>query len=266
MTSLKFWYDGAVDTTADADVAKELNADNTLVTEKLITVQDISFDKGLTLNNRIVETTGFYPPGVIIPYVGRTAPEGYLVCDGAMYDTRKQKYSQYKRLNRVLAQAFGGDQNILQVPDFREMFLRGCDNGTKRDPNSLTRTSHTTQGGNSGDAIGSRQDGDVKKHSHTVSPHSHTISYTKPVHELPSEYPSIEGGFDNFTLISARGYRTDPVDSIEATFSNGERFASTALTWSCTTKMTSSKVKLEEIGEESGSEPMSIGVNYLIKF
>lgn len=67
------------------------------------------------------------PIGSIISYMGFTAPEGYLICDGTVYNI-----SQYQELaNFFVAQFgsynyFGGDgETTFAVPDFRNLFLRG---------------------------------------------------------------------------------------------------------------------------------------------
>ncbi len=67
------------------------------------------------------------PIGSIISYLGSTAPEGYLVCDGAEYPIAD--YSQLaaffeKEFGRK--NHFGGDgTSTFAVPDFRNLFLRG---------------------------------------------------------------------------------------------------------------------------------------------
>lgn len=67
------------------------------------------------------------PIGSIISYLGSTAPEGYLICDGAEYPIAD--YSQLAAFFEKELGAknhFGGDgTSTFAVPDFRNLFLRG---------------------------------------------------------------------------------------------------------------------------------------------
>lgn len=62
------------------------------------------------------------PSGVIFPYAGSTAPDGWLLCDGTAYSR-----TTYARLYNAISTAYGnGDgSTTFNVPDFRYMFLRG---------------------------------------------------------------------------------------------------------------------------------------------
>lgn len=91
---------------------------------------------------------GFAPIGTIISYMGTTAPQDYLICDGTTYNI-----ADYKQLSDFFAAQFGsanffgGDGvTTFKVPDLRGEFLRGT--GTN---------SHTNQG--SGENVGVHQDG-----------------------------------------------------------------------------------------------------------
>lgn len=91
---------------------------------------------------------GFAPIGTIISYMGTTAPQDYLICDGTTYNI-----ADYKQLSDFFAAQFGsanffgGDGvTTFKVPDLRGEFLRGT--GTN---------SHTDQG--KGANVGVHQDG-----------------------------------------------------------------------------------------------------------
>lgn len=91
---------------------------------------------------------GFAPIGTIISYMGTTAPQDYLICDGTTYNI-----ADYKQLSDFFAAQFGsanffgGDGvTTFKVPDLCGEFLRGT--GTN---------SHTNQG--SGANVGVHQDG-----------------------------------------------------------------------------------------------------------
>ncbi len=67
------------------------------------------------------------PIGTVISFMGRTAPDGYLACDGAVYDI-----SAYPKLASFIKEQFGsfghfgGDGTAtFAVPDLRNLFLRG---------------------------------------------------------------------------------------------------------------------------------------------
>lgn len=73
------------------------------------------------------------PIGTIISFMGMSAPDGYLVCDGAVYDI-----SAYPKLaNFINAQFgsfgyFGGDgTTTFAVPDMRNLFVRGFHGGAE---------------------------------------------------------------------------------------------------------------------------------------
>lgn len=88
------------------------------------------------------------PIGTIISYMGTTAPEDYLICDGTVYNIADYNdladfiNTQFGSYNK-----FGGDgTTTFAVPDLRGEFLRGS--GTN---------SHTSMG--NGAAVGVHQDG-----------------------------------------------------------------------------------------------------------
>lgn len=70
---------------------------------------------------------GGNPLGTIISYMGVTAPNGYLVCDGAEYSV-----SDYPELASFFESQFGAKNHFggdgtatFAVPDMRNLFLRG---------------------------------------------------------------------------------------------------------------------------------------------
>lgn len=67
------------------------------------------------------------PIGTVIAYMGRTAPDGYLTCDGAVYNI-----SAYPALAALFGSQFGSTnhfggngEDTFAVPDLRNLFLRG---------------------------------------------------------------------------------------------------------------------------------------------
>ena len=62
------------------------------------------------------------PAGAIFPYAGKTAPEGYLMCDGKAYN-RSDFFDLYDVMTEWVLQwggfPNGGDTSLFYVPDFR---------------------------------------------------------------------------------------------------------------------------------------------------
>jgi microcystin-dependent protein len=121
----------------------------------------------LEVNGRIRDKTGFVMPvGTIIAYGGTTAPPGWLMCDGAGYDYNEN--TEYSDLFNIIQTNFGTTGGTkFNVPDLRGMFLRGVDGGTGNDPDAATRFVNNT-GGNTGDAVGSEQLDEFKRHYHDL--------------------------------------------------------------------------------------------------
>lgn len=87
------------------------------------------------------------PIGTIISYMGTTAPDDYLVCDGAVYNISDYwELADFINAQFGSKNYFGGDgTTTFAVPDLRGEFLRGS--GTN---------SHASQG--SGSTVGTHQD------------------------------------------------------------------------------------------------------------
>ena len=106
-------------------------------------------------------------PGVVVAFAGKTAPAGWLACDGRSLNSTDR---QYARLYAAIGTIHGGDANPnFQLPDYRGYFLRGVDAGAGRDPDAPGRKPPGKNNtGTPGDAVGSIQDDGVGPHSHTV--------------------------------------------------------------------------------------------------
>ena len=116
---------------------------------------DTSGNVGYTTASSIV------PPGIIQMTATTAAPTGYLLCDGTAYSR-----TTYAALFAAISTAYGvGDgSTTFNVPDFRGIFPRGVDNGAGNDPDTSSRTA--TNGGNSGDNVGSLQGYENASHVH----------------------------------------------------------------------------------------------------
>lgn len=90
---------------------------------------------------------GFAPIGTIISYMGTTAPQDYLICNGTVYNISDyQQLADFIGVQFGSVNFFGGNgTTTFAVPDLRGEFLRGT--GTN---------SHTGQG--NGANVGTHQD------------------------------------------------------------------------------------------------------------
>lgn len=68
---------------------------------------------------------GAVPPGTVTAFAGRTAPNGWLMCDGQSYSI-----STYRDLYNAIGTTYGGYGQSFQVPDLRGRFPVGKDTGT----------------------------------------------------------------------------------------------------------------------------------------
>jgi microcystin-dependent protein len=103
------------------------------------------------------------PPGTVVAYMGTTAPDGWLLCQG-----QSVSRTLYNNLYTVIGNASGSaDTASFNVPDLRGRFLRGVDGSAGRDLDSGTRTA-MNPGGNPGNLVGSVQADALKSHTHTV--------------------------------------------------------------------------------------------------
>jgi hypothetical protein len=118
----------------------------------------------LQVKGRIKDKTGFVMPvGSIMAYGGDVAPEGWLLCDGSTVDR-----IQYAELFQAIDTNWGsGDgSTTFNLPDARGRFLRGTDGAAGNDPDTNNRLASNV-GGNNGNAVGSKQEDELKSHSHS---------------------------------------------------------------------------------------------------
>lgn len=74
------------------------------------------------VSGRIKDKSGYVSPvGAVTAFAGSKAPEGWLLCDGAIYSR-----STYPELSEVLASTFGGDLSNFRVPDLRRRIPVGA--------------------------------------------------------------------------------------------------------------------------------------------
>ena len=106
------------------------------------------------------------PTGGILPFARAhsNVPTGWLYCNGAAVSR-----TTYSDLFAVIGTSHGeGDgSSTFHLPDLRGVSIRGVDNGRGKDPDAASRVASAT-GGNTGDALGTYQDDELKQHRHGV--------------------------------------------------------------------------------------------------
>jgi microcystin-dependent protein len=112
------------------------------------------------------------PTGTIIATALTSAPEGYLECNGANVNR-----TTHERLFADIGVIYGnGDgSTTFTLPDYRGRFLRGYDNTAGTDPDAASRTNRGD--GTTGDAVGTKQEDELKSHRHDMGRHTGASSF-----------------------------------------------------------------------------------------
>lgn len=118
------------------------------------------------------------PTGAILPYAGNSAPQGYLMCDGAAVS--RVTYSTLNAQLAALSYPFGpGDGvNTMNLPDLRGRTIKGAGTATGGGTTGLHGTTPvggtTLTGGNVGNWGGSES---VMMTAAMIAPHYHRVRY-----------------------------------------------------------------------------------------
>jgi microcystin-dependent protein len=141
------------------------------------TTRQLSADLQPTLNLRdrtvYLPLTAEIPPGTVMSFLGRSAPPGWLVCDGAIVPNGvgpvQGVITNYSRLYAVLGTTYGATPGTL--PDLRGYFIRGY--GSSTDP-SVGANADGTESGAFGQKVADTFQG--HKHGLYDPTHGHTGS------------------------------------------------------------------------------------------
>jgi len=192
------------------------------------------------------------PPGAILPYGGRTAPPGWVLCNGAVYDGTLPEFAA---IFAAIGTAFGGSNNMFRVPDLRGQFLRGLDAGAGVDPDFASRT-----GGEGESKIGSTQPSAVVVQNGLANP---TAAST-------SEAGSHNHRVDNLTRFQTPGGEPFAIDSVVSPSSRNSWVplaVSTAGNHSHSFTVPSHSVAIIPSfgGTSTETRPTNVAVNYICK-
>ena len=125
-----------------------------------------------------------FPVGSIYPYLGSTAPSGYILCDGS-----ELSRFTYADLFALIGTTYGaGDgQYTFNVPDFRGYSLRGASSTTSTFGTQVAAPSYTatiTQWGT---------------HDHTISPTTYNHDHIMPIGYNSSNNTQVQSMYSNWS-------------------------------------------------------------------
>jgi microcystin-dependent protein len=143
--------------------------------------------EGLSIaNDTTVDAYPLVPTGSVMAFAGSTAPDGWLLCNGAAVSR-----TTYANLWALISSTYGGGDgvNTFNVPDMRSRMPIGAGAGT-----GLTSRALAATGGAETVTIAS---GNLPTHQHTLSAHTHNLgSHT---HSLSSHTHAITVDTNNFS-------------------------------------------------------------------
>jgi microcystin-dependent protein len=117
------------------------------------------------------------PIGVVFPFAGTAAPNGWLVCDGSSRST-----TTYAALFNVIGYAYGGSGGSFNLPDLRGRVVAGRDVDSGGYGNRLSATHFGQNGRTAGQTGGSEgqalTEAQLASHSHFLANVDTTTSST----------------------------------------------------------------------------------------
>lgn len=153
----------------------------------VLSVQRRAFVIGSAQSGDATATVDSTPAGVMLPYAGTSAPQGWLECDGSSYSK-----ATYPKL--AVALGFTGSGSTFTVPDMRGRFFLG----------SSTAYAHGSTGG---EATHTLTINEMPSHGHELAPG------TAPTWRLRLFKTDAQNG-SKWDLMSYRSSTTDPASAV----------------------------------------------------
>ena len=106
------------------------------------------------------------PPGIIFPFAGQSAPDGYLICAG-----QELSRIEYAELFGVIGELYGsGDgQTTFNLPDLRGRMPLGKDNMNQASANRVENAQADSLGGNAGGENHILTVDELAEHTHPIT-------------------------------------------------------------------------------------------------
>ena len=213
------------------------------------------------------------PPGSIMEYLGKSDPDGWIICDGV---TRTATDGRYDALATLLNDSLGGNRtsNSCTPPDLRSKFLHGTHVssilGTVSGSTSKTITVENLPAHSHGvNDPGHNHSGWTGQHNHSIWDPGHTHGVTDPGHthkyntktgdpsQSGSHTPCWYGNRDADTTLSYTGITINGAYTSVSINNNAASIPSGGT--GITTQNTGSGTSLDIM-------PPYFTVNYIIKF
>jgi microcystin-dependent protein len=167
--------------------------------------------KLITDLNRGAGGNAVMPSGATSMWLGDTAPNGWLLCDGTLY-----LITDYPDLFNQIHYTYGGAGSQFQVPDLRNRILMGA--GTLVGLNAVAGSDRATLGIDQLPAHTHVVDDPEHTHAFEAAPHTHVVHDPKHVHVLYDPGHHHAGGVGSTGTASAAGATgpTTPADTADA--------------------------------------------------
>lgn len=142
------------------------------------------------------------PIGILSPYLGTVAPEGYLLCQG-----QKVSKTRYKQLYNICKSLFGTETNTeFYLPDLRGKTITGYKEGDSTFGTLgglIGNLTHAHSISHTHGVPGVAHTHTSAAHTHTVASHTHTTgNHTLTVAEMPSHNHGLNEPFYKFSELN----------------------------------------------------------------
>lgn len=130
---------GATNINSGANTSIQTNVAGGLISLKVsdgttaIEIQDVTASTQYQESYIVIPETSrinIIPEGTILTSVVATAPEGYVLCNGASYSSTNVASNKYRRLFNAIGYTFGGSGASFNVPNFQGAVLKGMGSQT----------------------------------------------------------------------------------------------------------------------------------------